>query len=84
MKDKVIQTAGKIWKTLGEKGEASVPQLAKAIKEAEDITNQAIGWLAREDKIKYVEKGSKKLIALVESEQQIYEIVKNQPINQRK
>ncbi len=73
MKEKVIKTVGEIWKTLGEKGECSVAQLATALKTPEDITNQAIGWLAREDKIQFIKKGSRCLIALIDSERKAYE-----------
>ena len=38
MKNKIGEVAGRVWKTLGEKG---------------DIVYQALGWLAREDKINY-------------------------------
>jgi hypothetical protein len=80
MKDKVIQTAGKVWKVLGEKGPVSAAQLAKAIKTNAEITNQAIGWLAREDKIKYIEKGSRVIISLVDTEQQMFKILKETPL----
>lgn len=80
MKDKVIKTAGKVWKTLGEKGPSSVAQLAKILKEKEDIINQAIGWLAREDKIKYITKGNKNQISLVETEQDMFRVLKNTPL----
>ena len=68
MKDRVIETVGKTWKALGEQGEISVPKLAKTIKEREDIVNQAIGWLAREDKINYNVKRNRISVSLVESE----------------
>lgn len=84
MKDKVIQAAGKVWKTLGEKGPVSVAQLAKGLKINAEITNQAIGWLAREDKIKYIEKGSRVLISLVDTEQQMFNIVKGIPVTSNK
>ena len=80
MKEKIIQVAGKTWKVLGENGAISVAQLAKTLKEKEDIVNQAVGWLAREDKIKYITKGGKDLISLVDSEQQIYQILKSTPM----
>ena len=77
MKEKVIQTAGKVWQTLGEQGAIAIPQLAKTIKEKEDIVNQAIGWLAREDKIKYISKGKSILVSLVDTEQEMFKIQQN-------
>ena len=84
MKDKVIQTAGKTWRILGDQGPASVAQLAKTLKEKDDIVNQAIGWLAREDKIKYIVQGNKTLISLIETEQQIFKVLKDNPITSKK
>ena len=80
MKDKVIQTTGRIWKLLGEKGPISVSQLAKSLKASEEITNQAVGWLAREDKIKYIKKGTRFIISLVDTEQQIYNMLSQKPV----
>ena len=68
MKDKIIEAAGKTWKTLGEQGEANIDQLSKILKEKEAIVYQALGWLAREDKINYSTKNNKTFVSLVENE----------------
>ena len=68
MKDQIIEAAGKTWKTLAEKGESSIEQLSKIINEKEPITYQALGWLAREDKINYTIKNNKTFVSLVEAE----------------
>lgn len=68
MKEKIIETAGKAWKVLGERGEASVSDLSKLLKEREDIINQAIGWLAREDKINCTTKKNATVVSLVSTE----------------
>jgi hypothetical protein len=44
-------TAGKVWKFLHEKGEANLSQLKKGVKADPTLILQAIGWLAREDKL---------------------------------
>ena len=75
MKDKVIKASGDIWKILGEKGELTIAQLVTASKINEDIVNQAIGWLAREDKIQYGKKGTRNVVSLIASEQQIFDAV---------
>ena len=80
MKDKVIQTAGKTWKTLGERGPISIAQLIKILKMKADIINQSIGWLAREDKIKYIKKGNRDLVCLVDTELQMFKILKDTPL----
>lgn len=68
MKDKVIETAGRTWKLLGEKGETDVTQLPKLLGEKDDVVYQSLGWLAREDKINYATKSSKSFVSLVEGE----------------
>jgi len=45
------QTAGKVWKFLEEKGEANLTQMKKGVKADPNLILQAIGWLAREDKL---------------------------------
>lgn len=68
MKEKIIETAGKTWRTLGEKGELNITQLPKVLKEDEAIVYQALGWLAREDKINYAVKNRQTTVSLVEAE----------------
>ena len=68
MKDKVIETAGKTWRYLGQNGETNVSQLPKAIKEKDEVVLQAVGWLAREDKINYSIKNRRTFVSLVEHE----------------
>jgi hypothetical protein len=50
-------TAGKVWKFLNEKGEANLSQLKKGVKGDPNLVLQAIGWLAREDKLVIEKKG---------------------------
>jgi len=44
-------TAGKVWKFLNQKGEATLNQLKKGVNADPNLILQAIGWLAREDKL---------------------------------
>ena len=68
MKDKIIEAAGKTWNTLGMQGESNIDQLSKIINEKEPIVYQALGWLAREDKINYTIRNNKTFVSLVENE----------------
>ncbi|HLD69747.1 MAG TPA: winged helix-turn-helix domain-containing protein, partial [Candidatus Omnitrophota bacterium] len=68
MKEKIIETAGKTWRTLGEKGELNITQLPKVLKEDEAVVYQALGWLAREEKINYTVKNKQTTVSLVEAE----------------
>lgn len=45
------QTAGAVWSTLAEQGPLSTAKLIKAVGAPRDLVMQALGWLAREDKI---------------------------------
>ena len=68
MKEKVIEAAGKTWRFLGQNGQTNVSQLAKSLKEKDEVILQALGWLAREDKIDYTVKNRRTFVSLVETE----------------
>ena len=50
------QTAGKVWSFLEEKGGANLTQIKKGVKADPNLILQAIGWLAREDKLQIEKK----------------------------
>jgi hypothetical protein len=68
MKEKIIETAGKTWRYLGQHGQTNVSQLSKGLKEKDEVVLQALGWLAREDKIDYTTKNRRTFVSLVETE----------------
>jgi hypothetical protein len=72
MKDKVIEAAGRTWQYLGKNGETEVSALAKGLKEKNEVVFQAVGWLAREDKIHYATKNSKTFVSLIDAEAQAF------------
>jgi len=45
------ETAGLVWKTLDSHGPMSMARLVKAVGRPRDVVMQAVGWLAREDKV---------------------------------
>jgi hypothetical protein len=51
------ETAGQVWEFLDQKGEANLNQLKKGIKADPNLILQALGWLAREDKLHVEKKG---------------------------
>jgi hypothetical protein len=51
MTHSIGETAGMVWKFLDKKGEATLNQMKKGIKADPNLILQAIGWLAREDKL---------------------------------
>ena len=62
--EQIGQTAGDIWKLLNENGPLSLAKTVKAIGKPRDQVMQALGWLAREDKIDIVEEGRARVIVL--------------------
>jgi hypothetical protein len=72
MKDKIGEIAGKIWTILGEKQNVEISKLPKILKEKEEIVYQALGWLAREDKINYPNKEGKTFVSLSHEEREIF------------
>ena len=49
------QTAGDVWQMLSINDSLSLAKLAKSIDAPRDVVMQAVGWLAREDKIEIEE-----------------------------
>ena len=72
MKEKIIEAAGKTWRFLGQNGQFDVGKLPKILQEKEPVVFQALGWLAREDKISYATKNRRTFVSLVESELQSF------------
>lgn len=68
MKEKIGKTAGNIWDILQENEEVAISQFPKMLNEKAVVVNQALGWLAREDKIIYRQEGNRTLISLTDSE----------------
>jgi Winged helix-turn-helix domain (DUF2582) len=57
-------TAGKVWEFLDEKGEANIIQLMQGVEADAGLILQAIGWLAREDKLRIEKKGEYMIYSL--------------------
>ena len=58
------ETAGEVWAILDERGPQSLAKLVKAVGKPRDIVMQAIGWLAREEKISVDENGRGRVVSL--------------------
>ncbi len=72
MKNKIGEMAAKVWKTLGEKEDIELLRVPHILKEKGEIVYQALGWLAREDKINYHSKGGKTFVSLSYDEREIF------------
>jgi hypothetical protein len=59
------ETAGKIWHVLDLKGSQTIAKLVKEIDDTpRDVIMQALGWLAREDKLEIEEDGRSRIVSL--------------------
>ena len=58
------ETAGKVWTVLAEHGPLSLAKLVKQVGAPRDTVMQAIGWLAREDKITLADERRTRMVAL--------------------
>jgi hypothetical protein len=56
MLEKIGNDAGSIWKILNEKGILPIKELKRRAKLKEKEIYAAIGWLAREEKLVFIEK----------------------------
>ena len=71
MKTIIGETAGRIWEMLRTKEKVNLARLPKLLKEQDVITYQAVGWLAREDKIEYTEARKQVYILLTPCEKDV-------------
>jgi len=58
------ETAGAVWHVLSERGSLTIAKLAKEVDQPRDLVMQALGWLAREDKIVIDEDARSKTVSL--------------------
>jgi hypothetical protein len=49
--------AGRVWKILGKKGWVEISKLPQILTEQGELVYQAIGWLAKEEKIVFHKEG---------------------------
>jgi hypothetical protein len=62
--DQIGEAAGLVWRTLQDEGPQSLAKLVKNVDQPRDLVMQAIGWLAREDKLEIDENARGKAISL--------------------
>jgi hypothetical protein len=58
------EAAGVVWQLLSSNGPLTVAKLVKATGQPRDTVMQAIGWLAREDKLNITDERRGRVIAL--------------------
>jgi hypothetical protein len=62
--EQIGQTAGIVWHILDEQGPQSLTKLAKRVDAPRDTVMQAVGWLAREDKLRIDETKRGRIVSL--------------------
>lgn len=60
------EMAGVVWRTLNANGAMSLTKLVKSVGQPRDMVMQAVGWLAREDKVWIEDQGRSRIISLRE------------------
>ncbi|GHV55887.1 hypothetical protein FACS1894182_01220 [Bacteroidia bacterium] len=64
MLEKIGTDAGRVWKVLNETGSKSVKDLKKLGKMTDKDIYAAIGWLAREEKLVFIQKEEELFLSL--------------------
>ena len=64
MSDTIGVAAGKIWEYLDKNGASSVSKVTKETGVSRNDIQRAIGWLAKEGKLKFVMEGRTELLSL--------------------
>jgi predicted transcriptional regulator len=55
-REEIGNIAGEIWHLLKEKGELSISGVASAVNASQSTVYMGLGWLAREDKLEFIQK----------------------------
>ena len=63
MEEIIVQCAKRIWALLDETPEVNILRLSELLGERNVIAYQALGWLARDGKIHYAQKGNQLIIS---------------------
>jgi hypothetical protein len=75
MQERIGETAGKVWRALGQQGEVSLTTLPKVVNEKEDMVFQALGWLAHEGKLVYSKKSNRNYVSLTAPEREAFRTI---------
>jgi hypothetical protein len=62
--DQIGEVAGQVWHLLNQQGPLSLTRIVRDTDSPRDVVMQAIGWLAREEKISIEEDARSKVVSL--------------------
>ena len=69
VRGRIAECAAAVLQALGEVGEINVLRLAEYLGERSALTYQALGWLARESKVRYRQSETQVFVSLTEEEE---------------
>jgi hypothetical protein len=64
MREAIGDAAGKVWRYLEAQGSRSVSQIQRDTRLSQSLTYLALGWLAREDKVRFAQERRALLVGL--------------------
>lgn len=64
--DQIGEMAGIVWHVLRDEGPMSLAKLVRTVSAPRDLVHQAVGWLAREEKVRIDEVKRSRQVALIE------------------
>lgn len=64
MREDIGDAAGKVWRYLEAQGSRSVSQIQRDTRLSQSLTYLALGWLAREDKVRFAQERRALLVSL--------------------
>lgn len=67
--DRIGSAAGVVWQTLNSSGELTMPKLIRVSGLSRDLVLSGMGWLAREGKLQFQQRGRIRMIGLADGEQ---------------
>jgi hypothetical protein len=66
------ETAGQVWRTLGARKRVALTSLPKVMDQDGILIQQAVGWLARENKVEFEKQGRAVYVRLTAGEAEAY------------
>ena len=64
--NQIGDTAGVVWHTIHDQGPMSLAKLVRTVSAPRDLVHQAVGWLAREEKVRIDEVRRSRVVSLIE------------------
>ncbi len=73
LRTEIGKTAGEVWQYLGKNTRTPITDLPNKVNKNPDHVHQALGWLAREEKVQFTKEGRTTYVALTDNERNNYQ-----------